>query len=239
MRISRGLLGWWLVVGSGAAGCVPYTVATTAQPVPEGEVAPVLVMYSIPNGIDIYRDSTTRSSAPVSGLDMESRLGVTDRADVGVRIPSATGLIVNYKYRITPRFDHNAAALAIMVGGGFVNLGSHLHLETTLIASGRQAMFTPYGGLRLAQTLPLSEEAKSDSPTAGLFLGVRIGREQLGVSAELGVFYDRSVMGWRESDVIVVPALVLHGAELIRLVRDATGGTSRRAAVPWHTRGQY
>ena len=221
---------WWacVLVAATVVSCVPYTVATTAQPVPEGESAPVLVSYAIPNGIDIYRDSTTRSTAPVYGLDMESRLGVTPRADVGVRIPSGTGIIVNYKYRLSPSFDANAAALAIMVGGGFVNLGSHAFLETTLIASGRQAMFTPYGGLRLGQSVPLSADAVHDTPTAGAFFGVRIGREDLGVSAELGVFHDRSAHHWRESDVIFVPALVLHGAELIRLVTDAMGPPRQR-----------
>ena len=143
------LCGACLLLASTVVACLPYTVATTAQPVPEGKSAPVLVSYAIPNGIDIYRDSSTRSTAPVYGLDMESRLGVTQRADVGVRIPSGTGIIVNYKHRLSPSFDANAAALAIMVGGGFVNLGSHAFLETTFIASGRQAMFTPYGGLRL------------------------------------------------------------------------------------------
>ena len=79
----------WLVVLS-VAGCVPYTVATTAQPVPVGEVAPTLVWYAIPNGIEVLRDS----SIAWLGIDAETRLGVSDRADVGIRIPSASGVVV-------------------------------------------------------------------------------------------------------------------------------------------------
>src|SRR5207247_3616936 len=42
-----------------ATACVPMTVATTAQPVPQGETAPVLIWYSITNGINVMRDSGT------------------------------------------------------------------------------------------------------------------------------------------------------------------------------------
>jgi hypothetical protein len=213
----------WTVILS-ATACVPHTVATTAQPVPVGETAPVLIWYSITNGIEVSRD--TGSIAWV-GIDAEARVGVTDRADIGIRIPSATGLVVNYKYRLSSNPDRHAAAIAIMGGGGLVNWGNHVHFEATLLASGHQSLLTPYGGLRVAQVLPLSSEAPSDSPTAGGFFGLRIGKEQLGVSAEVGVFYDRSALGVRSSNVIVVPALVLHGSDLIKAITEATGGRPR------------
>jgi len=212
----------WLVVLS-VAGCVPYTVATTAQPVPVGEVAPTLVWYAIPNGIEVLRDS----SIAWLGIDAETRIGVSDRADVGIRIPSASGVVVTYKYRLSTNRDRQAPAIAVMGGGGLVNWGNHAEFELTLIASGRQKLLTPYGGLRVGQVLPLSREAASDSPTAGGFLGLRIGKEQLGVSAEVGVFYDRSALGVRSSEVIVVPALVLHGEDLINAITRATGGRPR------------
>lgn len=202
------------------AGCVPHTVATTAQPVPEGESAPVLIWYSIPNGIEVMRDS----AVAWAGIDVEGRLGVSDRADVGLRIPSASGLVATYKYRLSKSYDPRAPATAVMGGGGLLNWGNHAHVELTFLASARQALFTPYGGLRLAQVVPLSRIGKHDSPTAGGFFGVRIGREQLGVSAEVGVFYDRSAMQVRSSDVIVVPALVVHGSDLINAITRATGG---------------
>jgi hypothetical protein len=223
MPLPREPIWWCCTVTLGVAACVPHTVATTAQPVPVGEVAPTLIWYSIPNGIEVMRDS----GLAWVGIDAEARLGVGDRADLGVRIPSAAGIVVTYKYRLSSSADRQAAAIAVMGGGGFVNLGNHAHFELTLIASGHQSLFTPYGGLRVAQVLPLSRSAPSDSPTAGGFLGLRIGREQLGVSAEVGVFYDRSALGLRSSNVIVVPALVLHGEELISAITRATGGRPR------------
>jgi len=223
MRHPRELIrSGWLVVLS-VAGCVPYTVATTAQPVPVGEVAPTLIWYSIANGIEVMRDS----SIAWVGIDAEARLGVSDRADVGIRIPSASGLVVTYKYRLSTNPDRQAPAIAVMGGGGLVTWGNHAHFELTLIASGRQKLLTPYGGLRVGQVLPLSRDAASDAPTAGGFFGLRIGKEQLGVSAEVGVFYDRSALGVRSSDVIVVPALVLHGQDLINAITRGTSGRPR------------
>ena len=64
---------------------------------------------------------------------------------------------------------------------------------------------------------PLSKGAVGDSPTAGGFLGLRIGTERFGVSPEVGVFYDRSALGLRSRDVIVVPAIVLHGTQLLEM----------------------
>lgn len=227
MRHWRQLISWSWMVFLGATACVPHTVATTAQPVPVGESAPVLIWYSITNGIEVMRDT---GSIAWAGIDAEARIGVTDRADVGIRITSGTGLVVNYKYRLSANPDRQAAAIAIMGGGGLVNWGNHAHFETTLIASARQKLFTPYGGLRVAQVLPLASGAPSDSPTAGGFFGLRIGKEQLGVSAEVGVFYDRSALGVRSSNVIVVPALVVHGQDLIKAISQATGG--RHSAGP-------
>lgn len=211
-----------LTVLLGVAGCIPYTVGSTAQPVPDGETSEAVMVYTIPNGIEVNRDSG--DAVAWSGFDMEYRRGVSPRADVGVRIPSASGIVVNYKYRLGSSFEEQAAARAVMFGGGLVNWGNHAYFEATFLTSGRQARFTPYGGLRVTQVIPLSRDAKSDSPTAGGFLGLRIGKETLGVSAELGVYYDRSALEVRSSNVIVVPALVLHG-DLVNLL---TGGTRGR-----------
>jgi hypothetical protein len=56
------------------------------------------------------------------------------------------------------------------------------------------------------------------------FLGLRVGTEQLRVSPEVGVYYDRSALGVRSRDVIVVLALVVHGSELIRVFTGIVGG---------------
>jgi len=212
----RSVTSWSLLSVLSSAACIPYTVGTTAQPVPEGEAVPSVVWYSIPNGFERLRGDS--GAVAFTGFDVEGRVGVSDRADVGVRIPSLTGVVVNYKYRLTSSPNRTAAAVAVMGGMGLVNLGNHAYLEATLLASARQAKFTPYGGLRASQVLPFARDGIHDSPTAGVFLGVRIGRQDLGVSPELGVYYDRSVSGLRSGNVIFVPALVVHGSELIRLI---------------------
>lgn len=200
----------------GSAACIPYTVGTTAQPLPKGERAPTLIWYSIPNGVELMRDSV---AVAFTGIDVEGRLGVSDRADAGVRITAGTGLVATYKYRLTNSSDRRRAAVAVMGGVGLVNLGNHAHFELTLLASAREALFTPYGGLRAAQVAPLSVSAVSDSPTAGGFAGLRIGDQHLGVGVELGVYYDHSALGLRTGNVIVVPALVVHGRDLIDAFR--------------------
>jgi hypothetical protein len=62
---------------------------------------------------------------------------------------------------------------------------------------------------------PLTDEAVHDDPSVGLFAGIRIGTERLGVSPELAVFYDRSALGLRDHDVIVVPSFTVHGNQLL------------------------
>jgi hypothetical protein len=216
----------WCLWGvlSGAAGCIPYTVGTTAQPVPLGESVPSFVWYSIPNGLEQLRDS---GALAFTGVDAEGRMGVSDRADVGLRIAGGTGLVVSYKYRLTSSRDRTTPAVAVMGGMGLVNLGNHAYFDVTFLASGRQATFTPYGGLRASQVLPLARDGVHDTPTAGGFLGLRIGSEHLGVSPEVGVYYDRSALDLRSGNVIVVPALVVHGEDLIRLIGRAMGGRRR------------
>jgi hypothetical protein len=99
-----------------------------------------------------------------------------------------------------------------------INFGEHAHVELTLIASGREGKLTLYGGLRAMQVAPMSRGAVSDTPTLGGFLGLRIGRADMGVSPEVGVYYDRSALGLRRATVIVVPALSVHGDSWVRLI---------------------
>jgi hypothetical protein len=111
-------------------------------------------------------------------------------------------------------------ALALMGGGGFINLANNAHLELTAIVSGREAApLTPYGGLRAMQSFPLSDEFPSDDPTLGGFVGARIGADRTtGVSLEVGFFYDPSATGIRQNDWIVVPSITLHGRGIGRLL---------------------
>lgn len=188
--------------------CVPYAVATTAQPVPRGEMLRSNVTYFVPAGVDLRSDST--ASASYVGLDSELRFGLGDGMDVGLRFPGLAGAVVNVKRRLGSG-DATRAASAVMMGAGVVNGGNHALLEATVVTSGRERdTATPYGGARAMHVLPLNDVAVSDTPTIGLFGGVRLGSARGGFSPELGIYYDRSALGLRSSSIIVVPSVTLH-----------------------------
>ena len=51
----------------------------------------------------------------------------------------------------------------------------------------------------------MSTTAVKDPPTIGLFGGLEAGGRNRGVFPELDVFYDRSALGLRSNDFVVVP----------------------------------
>ncbi len=166
-------------------------------------------MYVVPNSFD---DSINKRSYPRYGVDTEVRFGLDNHSDIGVRIPSFSGIVANYKRRLDGISQAPGAATSLMVGGGFINWGEHAHLEATLITSAADNdRFTPYGGIRAMQVIPLDKGAVHDSPTLGAFLGARIGTIAAGISPELGIFYDHSALRIRKGNVLVVPAITVHG----------------------------
>ena len=214
--LARGLVALILI----ATGCLPYSVASTADPTPPGETQPTAVWFAIPNGVSAFGDS---SETAIVGADAEVRFGLDDYSDIGVRLTSASGIVANYKRRLDAPSGTNRAAVALMGGVGIVNLGSHAHFELTLLGSAPQRMLTPYGGLRAMQVAPLNRGAVHDEPSLGGFLGLRIGRKNMAVSPEVAVYYDRSALGIRDRNFIVVPAIAVHGEELIRLIGTILG----------------
>lgn len=219
-----------LLATAGLTGCIPYAVGTTATPVPRGETATTLSAFVMPS---IGAVDSSRGFSSLA-LDAESRIHLDERSDAGVRVVSGGGLVVNYKRLLTD--PNSRTPVAIMPGAGFVNFGQHAHFELTLLASGYEPSastllpagdrprFVPYGGLRVMQVAPLNADAVHDRPTAGAFLGLKIGRTDFGISPEVGVFYDHSALGVRRGDVVVVPSINVHGDRLIRLVRDLLRG---------------
>jgi len=208
-----------LVFGTALApgACIPYTVGTTAHTTPAGDAQSFRTAYAIPNGLRAPDDSV---SVAVVGFDYELRRGLDDRSDIGVRFPSFSGAVINYKRRITDDATFSAPATAFMVGGGVVNWLEHAHLEATVIRSGaRHGEFTFYGGARVMQTIPLSRFAVSDTPTAGGFFGVMFGDDNSGFTPEIGIYYDRSALGLRSSTIIVVPSITLRGGGFGRVFR--------------------
>jgi hypothetical protein len=211
-----------------ATACVPYTVATTAQPLRAGQDATTLVTYAMPK---VGRIDSSRHSPelPVSTLatDLEWRVGLDGRSDMGLRVPNMSGLVVNYKRLLSD--TGRGPRSAIIGGAGLVNMGQHAHFEFSWIVSAWEGMIgqpsdsarklVPYGGLRLMQVVPVVEGALNDRPTVGVFAGARIGTLDLGVSPEIGIFYDHSVLGVRERSIVIIPAVSVHGDRLIDFVR--------------------
>jgi hypothetical protein len=190
-------------------GCIPLTVGSTAKPVAVGTTVRSTSIYVVPNSFD---DSVNKRAYPRYGVDPEVRFGLDDRSDIGVRAPSFSGIVANYKRRLNGVSEAPGAATAIMVGGGFVNWGDHAHLEATLITSGADNdRVTPYGGIRAMQVIPINKGAVHDSPTLGGFLGARIGTLTAGISPEIGVFYDHSALKIHKGNILFVPAITIHG----------------------------
>ncbi len=210
-----------LVSATLAAGCVPYAVGSTARTVPASEHTRTTTAFVIPNGFESKGDSV---AATIPGVDSEVRFGIDNKSDFGVRVPSWSGVVLNYKRRLDAVPVSAAAdtgvAVSVLVGGGMINWGQHAHLELSLLASGREdRRAVPYGGLRVMQVAPLSSTAPSDRPTAGAFLGWRIGSRDVGIAPEIGVFYDHSTLDIRRGDMIVVPSITFYGNVLSSIFR--------------------
>jgi hypothetical protein len=207
----------WLLL-SGTA-CIPYTVGTTAQTERPGHSSRAVSMYVIPNGISL--DTTRAQGHSLRGSDLEVRYGLDARSDLGIRIPAASGMVVTYKRRLGADTSSTRAAVALMGGGGLVNFGEHALAQFTLVASGRQSAqpgISPYGGLHAVQVAPLSSGATHDTPTVGLFAGLRMGDGENAVSPELAVFYDHSALHIRRGDLLIVPSITVRGDGLLRML---------------------
>ena len=205
-----------LIVGAIAAftvvastGCIPLTVGSTAQPVPVGTTVRSMSLYTVPNSL---YDSVQKRGLPRFGMDPEVRFGIDDRSDIGVRAPSFSGIVANYKHRMNGASAAPGTAVAFMVGGGLVNWGEHAHIEATLLTSAEDNdRFTPYAGIRAMQVIPLDAGAVHDSPTIGGFFGARLGTRSAGISPELGIFYDKSALKIHKGNILIVPAITVHG----------------------------
>ena len=202
-----------------ATGCLPSIVGSTAQTVPAGETTRTGIVYYIPDAVDLDQ----AVAGPMRGSDVEIRYGLDDKSDLGFRVPAYSGAVFTYKRRIAGTADPDSAAMSVMAGGGFVNFGEHAETELTFLASGREAggVVTPYGGLRVMQVVPMSRSAVHDTPTAGGFIGMRMRFGDVDVSPELGVYYDRSALGLRSTNYIIVPGVSLSPRRARPLHRPA------------------
>src|SRR5437867_4366767 len=126
---ARGKLAAGLLLPFAASACIPYTAGTTAQPLRPGQTSTSLSTFVMPS---VGRLDPNRSYSFLAA-DLEVRRGIDDRSDVGIRIPSGVGLVVNYKRLLSD--SSSRMRVAVIPGAGFVNMGNHAEFEFTLIAS--------------------------------------------------------------------------------------------------------
>ena len=186
--------------------CLPYTVGSSAQTVPARETTHSASYYFVPNAFKQPDDSI---GAPMSGVDYEWRHGLDAWSDVAFRLLPG-GVTSTYKRRFGTDTSHAVGARAFSIGAGIVNGGEHFLMEGTVMASGREdATITPYGGVRAMHVVPMTQGAVSDRPTVGVFGGMQLGSRWFSVRPELGVFYDHSALGLRQSNLLFVPAITV------------------------------
>lgn len=192
--------------------CISYTVGTTARPVPQDKFQQNHSVYFIPNGIEsVNEDDSVDASVAYGSADWEGRWGLSDRSDLALRVPAASGAILTYKHMLNRVNDPERMAISTIVGTGIVNFGNHAFFEAGLIASGREDKHVPYGGVRAMHVLPLNSTAVSDTPTVGFFGGVRMRmNSQFSLSPELGVYYDESALELRKRNIIFIPSITFH-----------------------------
>ncbi|MGB3542677.1 hypothetical protein [Rubrivirga sp.] len=196
-------------------GCVPYAVGTTPSTVSERAIEPSAVLQVTSGRRDIGVDTEPGGAGLMLGN--EARIGLDERSDIGVRIIGFGSMTATYKRRLTGALGQEAGA-AVMVGAGIIGT-SHLHVEATVVASpGPLEGFpriVPYGGVRLQDLTPFSNDALGTPTALGVFVGGRFGWPDLSVSPELGLFYSPSpLLG--DDDVIIVPSVTVRGDRLRR-----------------------
>ena len=196
------------------AGCaVPYSVGTDTRTVPPGQLAQSAAFQFAAGQPDLdAEEGAPDPRATVGTLDSEVRFGLDPRSDAGVRLVGLSGVVATYRRQLG---EAEGVALAGTAGAGVLALGRFAHAEATLLAAPPPAPgVSPYGGLRAQALLPLASDAPDAPLAVGVFGGLRLGRGDLAIFPELGVFYAPSdVFG--TPDWIVVPSLTIHGDRLL------------------------
>src|SRR5690606_28154413 len=153
------------------SGCVPYAVGTTAAPAPPRVVVPSATVQVAAGQPDLDPDDDDPNAEPRTTtftLDNEARFGLDAHSDAGVRLVGTSGIVASYKRRV---LDGGADGLsaAFLVGAGVVGLGSHGHVEATLVGSYPVGpRLVPYGGVRVQHLLPLDDGAPAPEPASGV-----------------------------------------------------------------------
>lgn len=202
-------------------GCISYTVGQGAETTPISERTSSSSINWIPGTLD---DAPGAKRVRRPSVDSEIRIGLDDRTDIGFRIATYSGFMVAWKRQLTradtSHVPENRMRTALMLGAGILNVGEHAGVEATLIASGPwSAVGQVYGALRAIQVAPLTSTARHDDPVAGISLGYLFGDRTSSMGPELGVYYDRSVLGLNTNRILIIPSLVVRHQGLPRFGR--------------------
>ncbi len=197
-------------------GCISYTVGQGAETTAPGERAYSSSLNLVPGTL------TTSDSSPSTrrpSVDTDIRFGVDERTDVGFRIATYSGFMLTWKRQLTradsSSLSENRARTSLMLGGGLVNAGEHAAIEATLISSSKWSSAGQfYGAARAIQVFPITNSARSDDPVFGMALGYLFGDPEKSIGPEIGIYYDRSVLGLNTNRVLVIPSLVVRGQAL-------------------------
>lgn len=200
------------LISASLTGCISYTVGQGAETTAPGEKSYSSSVNLVPGTLkDVASNASTRRPS----VDTDVRFGIDDRSDIGFRIATYSGFMVTWKRQITradtSKFPENRTRAAFMLGGGLLNAGEHAGFEATLIASGPWSPAGQfYGALRAIQVAPITSSARHDDPVMGFSLGYLFGSSERSMGPELGVYYDRSVLGLNTNRILVIPSFVVR-----------------------------
>ena len=148
---------------------------------------------------------------PIAAVDAETRIGVSDRSDAGLRIAGASGAVVSYKFRL--RGSAEGAALSSQVEGGVVKAGKQAMGGLSILASSsaarRNALF---GGVRYLPVARLATDADRESATIGAFVGVQLRRASFVLLPELSVVHGYDDVIAHRARWFVIPSLSVSRA---------------------------
>lgn len=204
-----------LIASVPLTGCISRTVGATASTVAPGQQRTTATV-----AVAAYRDRRVQSNNTIerqfvafpSPIEVETRVGVTPRSDVGLRITGMSELLLSYKYRALG--SATGAALAAQINGGVSFGGVVPTAGVTLMASSNDARRTAvYGGARYQYLHPLVGEGDIAMLGAeyGGFVGLQLRRGSLVVLPEMAMLRGNNFIRG-ERTLMIVPAVTFRRA---------------------------
>jgi hypothetical protein len=198
-------------------GCISRTIGATAATVAPGEqrTTATVALAAFVDRRELVNGTIEKQLAVFPSLiEAETRLGVTPRSDVGLRINGLSELLLSYKYRAYG--SSKGAAVAVQINGGVSFGGVVPTAGVSVIASSDDARRTAvYGGARFQGFHPLVDDGDiaAVGPEYGGFIGLQLRRGSIVILPELGVLRGNNFIR-REGTLMMVPAVTFRRARL-------------------------